>query len=242
MTGPNAKSPSPGARGAPTRPQTNDPQKVDPKAGGLNAGDPNARDPDSLDPLEARRARGLRTRAGATPRREADALTPRLLLLVLAAALPLIMLPILGSTMVDAMQRAASPDLTEPGPEGPVRLVTQPLMTAIDLHRNAMVAVIDLPSRAAATALCRRAPHLNDALQIFAARNPNRVDPQSRVPGWDPALARTLRDRFPDFPIDGVRLSAPTAYADFYPRREVYECRGLSETRIAKPVTDPLLR
>lgn len=165
-----------------------------------------------------------------------DALTPRVLLLVLAAALPLILLPLLGATVVDAMQRAAYPDLTEPGPEGPVRLVTGPLMTAINVQQDEMVAVIDLPSRAAATALCRRSPHLNDALQVFAAQNPSRVDPDRRVPGWDPELAERLRARFPEFAIEGVRLTGPVAFAELYPRRLVYQCRGLSETRIAKPV------
>jgi hypothetical protein len=180
--------------------------------------------------------------ANARPTTRQDIFPSRTLLFVLAALLPMLLLPLLGAKMVDAMQRAASPDLTTPGPEGPVRLVTVPLMNAISLHHDAMLAVIDLPSRAAATALCRRAPHLNDALQVFAAQNPNRVDPARRVPGWDPALAQSLRVRFPDMPIDGVRLTPPTAYAELYPKREVYECRGLSETRIAKPVVDPILR
>lgn len=183
-----------------------------------------------------------RTAAARPAGQRADLFPARTLLLVLLAVLPMLLLPLLGAKMVDAMQRAAAPDLTAPGPEGPVRLVTPPLMNAISLHYDAMLAVIDLPSRAAATALCHRAPHLNDALQVFAAENPSRVDPVRRVPGWDPVLAQTLRTRFPDMPIDGVRLTQPTAYAELYPKRAVYECRGLSETRIAKPVTDPFGR
>ena len=155
--------------------------------------------------------------------------------MLLAAAVPITVLPILGSLMVDFIEvnNGIERDKAVWDDSTPVRLVTRPLINHAGRTQDLLVAVIDLPSVTAAHKMCGRSPHLNDTLQIFAAENPERTDALTRVPGRDPELKAALSARFPEIPIDTVRLTEPTAYKKIYPFRDVYECVGLGYRPLA---------
>lgn len=156
-------------------------------------------------------------------------------LIAFFGALPVILMPLFGDEVSDAVQEISErKDARSPDNGEPVRLVTGPLMNVSGRIRDGLVAVIDLPSRDMADALCEKAPYLHDRLQVFASENPSRLNPNTRIPGRDPVLIRVLRDEFPGIPMDGVRLTEPTAYKSIYPSRDVYECQGLSYRRIAQ--------
>lgn len=148
---------------------------------------------------------------------------------------PLATLPFIGHDLwaaYDDMTREDR-DVRERDSGDPVRLVTIPLISTSYGMRDAMVAVIDLPTRADADALCEQAPYLNDELQTFAADNPTRTNAKLRIPGRDPVLAKALMERFPDIAMDAVRLTEPTAYSDVFPSQDIYQCHGLGNRRIA---------
>ncbi len=162
----------------------------------------------------------------------------RLLLYTMIAffgALPIILMPLFGDQVIDAVEEISDTDDDRPRDDGePVRLVTGPLMNVSGRIKDGLVAVIDLPNRTTADALCEQSPYLHDRLQVFAAEHPSRLDQKTRISGRDPVLIRALREKFPDIPMDAVRLTEPTAYKSIYPSRDVYECQGLSYRRIAQ--------
>jgi len=156
-------------------------------------------------------------------------------LLVFLCLTPLGTLPFIGHDLWIAYEEMTRDDrnVRVRTSSDPVRLVTVPLISSTFGMRDAMVAVIDLPTRDDADALCEQAPYLNDELQTFAAEHPSRTNSKRRIPGRDPTLAKALAQRFPAIKMNAVRLTEPTAYGELYPSRDVYECHGLSNRRIA---------
>ncbi|WP_421884417.1 hypothetical protein [Pacificispira sp.] len=149
--------------------------------------------------------------------------------------LPIILMPLFGEEVLDAVQEISdTEDKRQPDNGEPVRLVAGPLMNVAGRINDGLVAVIDLPNRTMADALCEKSPYLHDRLQVFAAENPSRLSDKTRISGRDPVLIRVLRAEFPSIPMDAVRLTEPTAYKWIYPSRDVYECQGLSYRRIAQ--------
>lgn len=155
-----------------------------------------------------------------------------LLLLLPLIFLPLVNLDVKHSTFAlqeeEAQKQADSED-----EGGPVRLLTLPLLGASGRMKDAIVAVIDMPSKRQADKLCDDIFHLNDTLQTFTVENPERIDRRTRIPGRDPELLSVLRKKFPQIKIDGVRLTQPTAYKELHPRLDVFECRDGSFRRLA---------
>ncbi len=157
------------------------------------------------------------------------------LLLAALVAAPLALVPYLGATFLGVINAVGQEQGDHLPVEGdPVRLVTIPFLGSGRMD-DALVAVIDLPSRNHATYLCQNSHHLNNSLLMYADANPGRTDRHTRVPGRDPKLAAALRETFPMVRIDAVRLLEPMAYRELHPQLEVFECRGQSYGRIARP-------
>ena len=156
--------------------------------------------------------------------------------ILLFLALPMIALPFVGRQILERLEFSCpnavqGTPITDPSLM--IRLVTTPLIGLVEDDTKTLVAAIDLPTREVAAQLCAKSAYVNDAIQIYAASNPNRVDPIRDMVDNDPRLVRFLNQEFPTFFIIKARITPQMAYQGEALRMDIYECSGNSFRRVA---------
>lgn len=156
--------------------------------------------------------------------------------ILLFLALPMIALPFVGRQLLERLE-FSGPTTTHRSPiTDPslmIRLITSPLVGLIDDDTKTLVAALDLPTRDVAAQLCAKSAYVNDAIQIYAANNPNRADPVRDMVDNDPRLVRFLNQEFPTFFIIKARITPQMAYQGETLHMDIYECSGNSFRRVA---------
>ena len=156
--------------------------------------------------------------------------------ILLFLALPMIALPFVGRQILERLEfsgttTAQGTPITDPSLM--IRLVTTPLIGLVEDDTKTLVAAIDLPTREVAAQLCAKSAYVNDAIQIYAANNPNRADPVRDMMDNDPRLVRYLNQEFPTFFIIKARITPQMAYQGETLRMDIYKCSGNSFRRVA---------
>lgn len=160
---------------------------------------------------------------------------------LLLLGLPMIALPFVGRQILERLDISNNTtNLTKPttDPSMAVSLVTSPLVGLPGEEYSTLVAMLDLNSREAVANVCEKSAYLSDALQVYASKNPNRINPVRKIVDNDPELVRFLNETFPTFFISKARMTKQMAYQDRIRPMDVYECSGYSFRRIAAKTTE----